>query len=315
MTSVGLIINDKSNRSAAVIDDLLHVAHSNDSVRSEVLDGIDGLGNALSSMNASNVDTLIIAGGDGTLQATFTDMINNQRFDLPPHYVALPCGMTNVIAKDCGLKGAPAKSLDNFLWRRQKGEVTPLCRPLLSVSLGQQDPIHGFVLGAGAFHSAVKFSRSDIQSKGAKRSLALVLSVLSYIMKVATDPNNTFDPVDLKFLDGAPADISGDDVRSLFMATTLSKLGSGIFPFWGDGPGAMAATLIDHPIQKVISAALPALRGKERPWFKEYGYRSWRSDQMTLNIDGPFVFDGEIFHADKALPTRLETTHNVKFLS
>jgi diacylglycerol kinase-like protein len=315
MTSVGLIINDKSNRSAAVIDDLLYVAHRSNSVRSEVLDGIQGLGKALSSMNASKVDTLIIAGGDGTLQATFTDMINNRRFDLAPHYVALPCGMTNVIAKDCGLKGAPAKSLDNFLWRRQKGEVSPLSRPLLSVGLGEQDPIHGFFLGAGAFHSAVKFSRSDIQSKGAKRSLALVFSVLSYIMKVATEPNNTFEPIDLKFLGGAPAEISAGGLRSLFMATTLSKLGSGIFPFWGDEPGAMAATLIDHPIQKVISAALPALRGKERPWFKEYGYRSWRSDRMALNIDGPFVFDGEIFHADKAQPTSLETTHNVKFLS
>jgi diacylglycerol kinase-like protein len=315
MTSVGLIINDKSNRSAAVIDDLLHVADRSDSVRAEVLDGIQGLGKALASMNARKVDTLIIAGGDGTLQATFTDIINNQRFDLAPHYVALPCGMTNVIAKDCGLKGAPAKSLDNFLWRRQKGEVSPLSRPLLSVGIGDQDPIHGFFLGAGAFHSAVQFSRSDIQSKGAKRSLALVLSVFSYIMKVATEPNTTFDPVDLKFLDGAPAEIPVDGLRSLFMATTLSKLGSGIFPFWGDEPGAMAATLIDHPIQKVISAALPALRGKERPWFKEYGYRSWCSDQMALNIDGPFVFDGEIFHADKAQPTSLATTHNVKFLS
>ncbi len=315
MASVGLIINDKSNRSASVIDDLLHVAHRSDSVRSEVLDGIQGLGKALSSMNASKIDTLIIAGGDGTLQAAFTDMINNRRFDLAPNYVALPCGMTNVIAKDCGLKGAPAKSLDNFLWRRQKGDVTPLSRPLLSVSLGDQDPIHGFFLGAGAFHSAVKFSRSDIQSKGAKRSLALILSVLSYIMKVVTDPNNTFDPVDLKFLDGAPSDVSADEVRSLFIATTLSKLGSGIFPFWGDGPGAMAATLIDHPIQKAMSAALPVLRGKERPWFKEYGYQSWRSDQMALNIDGPFVFDGEIFHADKTQPTILETTHHVNFLS
>ncbi len=315
MTSVGLIINDKSNRSAAVIDDLLHVAHRSNSVCAEVLDGIEGLGKALSSMNAHKVDTLIIAGGDGTLQATFTDMINNRRFDLAPSYVALPCGMTNVIAKDCGLKGAPAKSLDKFLWRRQKGDVLPLSRPLLSINLGDQDPIHGFFLGAGAFHSAVKFSRSDIQSKGAKRSLALVLSVLSYITKVATDPNNTFDPVDLKFLDGAPPDVSADALRSLFMATTLSKLGSGIFPFWGDGAGSMAATLIDHPIQKVISAALPALRGMERPWFKEYGYRSWRSDQMALNIDGPFVFDGEIFLANKAQSTRLETTHIVKFLS
>ncbi len=315
MTAVGLIINERSNRSAGLIDGLLNVARRFDSVRTDVLDGVHGLEKALIAMNDRKVDTLIVAGGDGTLQATFTDTINNRRFDHSPNYVALPCGMTNVIANDCGLKGSPVESLDNFLWRRQKGDVSPVNRPLLSVRSGEQDPIYGFFLGAGAFHSAVQFSRSDIQSKGAKRSLALVISVLSYIVKVATDPNNTFDPVDLEFIEGAPDSSSAETLRALFMATTLSRLGSGIFPFWGDGAGAMATTTIDYPIRRILRAAPAVLRGKRLPWFADNGYRSWRSDQMAMQFDGPFVFDGEIFQADKTRPTIFETSHNVNFLN
>ena len=121
MSTVGLIINEKSNRSAFVLDDLLYVARRFSSVRTEVLDGVDGLENALIGMNDNHVDTLILAGAaTAPCRRQFTDTINNHRFDHSPRYVALPCGMTNVIANDCGLKGAPASSLDNFLWRREK---------------------------------------------------------------------------------------------------------------------------------------------------------------------------------------------------
>ena len=315
MSSVGLIINGRSNRSADIVDDLVQVAKRFGGVRTDVLNGVEGLDQSLIGMNRSNVDTLILAGGDGTMQATFTDSINNQRFEKSPHYVALPCGMTNVIANDCGLKGEPANSLDNFLWRRQRGSVQPLRRPLLSVGLGDRDPVYGFFLGAAAFHSAVKFSRESVQSKGAKRSLALLTSTLGYILKVAVDPNNTVDEIDMEFLEGGAENAPARADQLLFMTTTLTKLGSGIFPFWGDGPGAMTTTSVEYPAKRILRAAPSVLRSKSKPWFEEYGYRSWRSNQMALRFDGPFVFDGEIFEARREEPTLFSTSHNVKFLN
>ena len=53
MTSVGLIINGKSNRSAEVIDDILSVAKRFGDVRTDVLDGVTGLGKSLAGMNQS----------------------------------------------------------------------------------------------------------------------------------------------------------------------------------------------------------------------------------------------------------------------
>jgi hypothetical protein len=314
VSSVGLIINERSDRNQKVIDDLLNVAQRFKTVRTEVLDGVRGLDKALISMNSKGVETLILAGGDGTVQATFTDAINNRRFDRTPHYVALPCGMTNVIANDCGLKGSPATSLDNFLWRRQKGDVKPLRRSLLSVTAGGGDPVYGFFLGAGAFHSAVQFSRSTIQSKGARRSIALLFSIMSYVFKVAFDPENTIEELDIGFAGNNPNGSFPNVPQTILMTTTLSKLGSGIFPFWGGGAGAMVTTTIDYPAKRLLSAAPAVLRAKSRPWFEEYGYRSWRSDQLVMRFDGPFVFDGEIFHSDRRFPTVLETSHNADFL-
>ena len=314
MSSVGLIINCKSDRSASVIDDLINIGKRFADLRTVVLDGVRGIGDAMQGMNAKKVDTLILAGGDGTMQAAFTDAVNNRRFDHTPHYVALPCGMTNVIANDCGLKGAPARALDNFLWRREKGEVRPVQRPLLSISAGGAPPTYGFFMGAGAFCTAVKYSRSRIQARGAKRSVALVASVAGYIAKVASDPEGAIEPVDLN-VSSPDADVhEARALRTLYIATTLTRLGAGIYPFWGEGQGAMATTMIDYPTKRTLSAATALLRANSRPWFESEGYRSWRSNEVRLSFDGPYVFDGEFYEADSRSPVFLETSQKVDFL-
>lgn len=314
MSAVGLIINCRSNRSPEVIDDILSVARRFASVSTEVLDGIRGLDRALIGMNRRGVDTLVLAGGDGTLQAAFTDTINNRRFERTPHYVALPCGMTNVIANDCGLKGPPGPSLHQFLKRRAAGDVVPARRALLSVARGGEAPIHGFFLGAGAFHSAVKFSRAEVQSKGAKRSLALALSIGGYMLRYAMNPAVRNDAVRIEFRSGGIEGVARPADYALFLATTLSRLGSGVFPFWGAGPGAIAATAIAHPVRRMLRAAPAVLRSREKPWFRSCGYHSWRTTGLRARFAAPFVFDGEIFEAAAGEDLVFGTSHNVEFL-
>ena len=313
MSALGLIINGRSNRSEAVLADVLKVARRFRAASVEVLDGVAGLDKALAGMNRRGVDTLVLGGGDGTIQAAFTDAINNRRFERAPNYVALACGMTNVIANDCGLKGAPAASLEQFLKRREAGEAVAARRAILTVTRGTRDPVHGFFFGAGAFHSAVKFSRAHVQSKGAKRSLALALSVGGYVAKFATDPATRRDFVRMGFEEGAPGLPPQSDL-TIFLATTLSKLGSGIYPFWGEGSGAIAATGILFPPKRVIGAAIPVIRGRRKPWFDEAGYRSWRADRIAARLGAPFVFDGEMFEASADESIVFETTHNADFL-
>lgn len=315
MAAVGLIINGRSNRSASVLPDVLGVARRFRDVNVEVLDGVLGLDKALIGMNRRGVDTLILGGGDGTIQAAFTDAINNRRFERVPKFVALACGMTNVIAQDCGLAGAPAPSLEQFLKRREAGEAVASRRSLLSVSRGSRDPIHGFFLGAGAFHSAVQFSRDHVQSKGAKRSLALALSVAGYVVKFAFDAKVQKDAVRMTFAGGAPAPLqAGPTDLTIFLATTLSKLGTGIYPFWGEGPGAIAATAVASPVRRFLSGAPAVVRGLRKDWFEAEGYRSWRADRIGASFAAPFVFDGEMFEATPGEDIEFGTAHNAEFL-
>ena len=191
----------------------------------------------------------------------------------------------------------------------------PVRRPLLSMRQGNQNPVYGFFLGAGGFHSAVQFSRSHIQTAGASRTVGLVLSALGYILKVAFDPNRTFDTVDMEFLENAPPQMVANATRSLFMTTTLTKLVAGVFPFWGEGEGPMATTVVDFPVRRMWSATGGVIYGKPKPWFEEHGYNSWRGNQMAARIEGPLVFDGEIYEADPGQRTLFETSHNVDFLN
>jgi len=314
MSDVGFIINQRSSRTSSIVDGLLTVAKRFPGVRPFVLDGIAGLDRSLDALNRARIDTLILAGGDGTLQAAFTETINRRRFEHTPGVVALPCGMTNVIAADCGLKGSPVEALDRFLWRRGRGEVSHVARRLMGVRTAENaDPVYGFFLGAGLFHTAVNFSRSEIQAKGAKRSLAMALSIPGFIAKAASGEMSGEAPMRARFTDLA-APLSGEQELSATLMTTLRRLVLGVYPFWGAGAAPLAVTTLPHPPRRLIGAAAHALRGKCAPWMTAAGYHSWRTNALDLEFEGSFVFDGEIFAIEPGARMTVETHHDADFL-
>lgn len=315
MSAVGLIINGRSSRVQSILGDLLHVARQFPNVRPCVLDGIEGLDRALAEMNSAKVDTVMMAGGDGTIQAAVTDAINMRRFEHTPHYVAVPCGMTNVIAADCGLKGSPVDGVDQFLWRRNKGDVKRQKRALMGVSIGARNaPVYGFFLGAGAFTTAVKFSRNEIQSIGARRSLAMGLTIGGAILNAAFGEKPTEPPL-VANLQSMLSPMNGPQPMTMALMTTLRRLVLGVNPFWGEGSGALAVTTIGYPAQKMMAAAPSVLRGKSEPWFEQAGYMSWRTNALEAEFEGTIVFDGEFFQVEKGDRITVETTHDAEFLN
>ncbi|MCB2098736.1 MAG: diacylglycerol kinase family protein [Parvularculaceae bacterium] len=315
MSAVGLIINERSSRVRSILGDLLHVAKQFPNVRPAVLNGVEGLDRALSEMNRANVSTVMMAGGDGTIQAAFTDAINMRRFEHAPRYVAIPCGMTNVIAADCGLKGSPIDSLDQFLWRRRKGDVRQVRRSLMGLRIGARNaPIYGFFLGAGAFTSAVKFSRSEVQAMGAKRSMAMTMTIGGAILNAAFGEKPS-EPPFLAELHSPECPTAGRQPMTMALMTTLRRLVLGVNPFWGEGPGPLAVTTIGFPAQRLLGAAPSVLRGKSEPWFEAAGYRSWRTHALDAEFEGTVVFDGEFFEVAKGERVTIETTHDAEFLN
>ena len=314
MMTASLIINSKSSRNETLADELLYVSKRHTDIRPYVLDGIDGLDNALDDIEKSKSDTLILCGGDGTLQATITNAINNKRhFGAMSNYVALPCGMTNVIANDCGLQGPPLTSLDNFLWRRGRGEIERVERTVISMQLSERQlPIYGFLLGAGLFHSAVEFSRQKVQSMGAKRTLALGLGSLGFVLKTAFENSGDEPPLPAQIRD-ANGELHQHDYSFMVM-TTLTKLSAGVFPFWGDDNGPLKITTIDYPRSQLIWATLNVVLGRTPPWLKGAGYNSWSGGELRMRCDAPIVFDGEIYHANPEEDLIFGTSEKAAFL-
>ncbi|MDZ7628303.1 MAG: diacylglycerol kinase family protein [Parvularculaceae bacterium] len=314
MAAIGLIINERSNRVQSILSDLVHVAKQFPNVRAHVLNGIDGLDRTLADFNHARVDTVVVAGGDGTIQAAVTDAINRRRFDQSPDYVAVPCGMTNVIAADCGLQGSPIDSLDRFLFRRAKGDVKRVRRPLMGVTIGNREPVYGFFLGAGAFTTAVKFSRSEIQAKGARRSLAMGLTISGAILNAAFGEKSTTPPL-VAEIASEHGPFEGPEPLTLALMTTLKTLVLGVYPFWGAGEGGLAVTTIGFPAQRMLAAAPIALRGKSSPWFRDAGFESWRTNAVDVDFSGTVVFDGEFLEVSSGERMTIETTHDAGFLT
>ncbi|MEO1135123.1 MAG: diacylglycerol kinase family protein [Pseudomonadota bacterium] len=313
MSTASMIINAKSSRNALLAEDLLHISKRHQDIRPYVLERMEDLDRTLDDIERADSDTLIVAGGDGTMQAAITSSINKGRFQNEPTYVALPCGMTNVIANDCGLQGPPATSLDNFLWRRGRGEISRVERPLIGMQLSrQQDPIYGFFLGAGLFHTAVQFSRQNVQKIGARRSVAVALSAVGFIVKTAFDNADGPAPLPVEILNH---DSEWEDRNlSMILMTTLNSLSAGIFPFWGEGPEPMNVMTIGYPRKKLLRAAPKVLRGKRAPWFEKAGYHSWKTDELRMRYDGPIVFDGEIFQTTRGEDLIFKVSHKAAFL-
>jgi hypothetical protein len=313
MSTASMIINSKSTRSPLLAEDLLYVSKRHDDIRPYVLDQIEDLDPALDDIERGGSNTLILAGGDGTMQAAITSAINKRRFQNHPNYVALPCGMTNVIANDCGLQGPPATSLDNFLWRRGRGDIKRVERPLIGMQLSErQDPIYGFFIGAGLFHTAVQFSRQKIQKMGAKRSVAVGLSTLGFILQTAFDKSEGGTPLPAKLRDENGELIDRD--LSIILMTTLNSLTANIFPFWGNGSAPMNIMAVDYPRKHLLMAALNVLTGRHPKWLSNAGYHSWKSDELRLRFDGPVVFDGEIFHTNPQEDLILKVSEKAAFL-
>ncbi len=159
----------------------------------------------------------------------------------------------------------------------------------------------------------MKFSRTEIQAKGAARSLAMGLTIGGAILNAAFGEKQPAPPLVAEIAsEGAP--FAGRRPLTLALMTTLKTLVLGVYPFWGEGEGGLAVTTIGFPAQRMLAAAPAALRGRSAPWFRAAGYESWRTNALDADFDGTIVFDGEMFDVAPGERMSIETTHDAGFL-
>ncbi|WP_374383588.1 diacylglycerol kinase family protein [Dongia sp.] len=297
MVKIGVISNAHSKRNKISMREIHQLLAAHPQVKHHSFHHINELPGCLAELAEAGVTHLVVSGGDGTVLAVVSALLNNSPFQKPPCVSLLSAGMTNVIAHEVGQPGLPAAGLKQLVERVEAGEPGEVMeRPVLSVDFGDDRVIErGFLVGGVGFYQGTQLVRRDIHSLGAKQTFAAKLGIAWSILKILAfgpGPRSGFHGESIGFT------IDGRYERRdcfMFLASTLNSVLPGVAPFWGDGPGRLKLTSIDSPPRRFARAALAVLRGKPRPWMAEAGYISRRMEKLELEMSTPVMIDGECF--------------------
>ena len=297
MVRIGVISNAHSKRNKMSMREIHNLLAKHPQVKHRSFHNIDELPACLADMAKEGITHLVISGGDGTVLATVSALINNNPFAEPPCLSLLSAGMTNVIAHEVGQPGLPATGLKRLVQRVERGEVGEILeRPVLSVDFGDGRKMErGFLIGGVGFYQGTELVRRDIHSLGAKQTFAAKLGIAWSILKIlmfGPGPRSGFHGERVGFtIDGKHEERE----CFMFLGSTLKSLLPGVVPFWGEGTGRLQLTTIDSPPRRFAAAAAAVLRGRPKPWMAEAGYLSRRMEKLELDLRSPVMIDGEKF--------------------
>lgn len=324
MPRIGVISNPKSqfNRQDKLTSVNAMLADFS-SVQHEVLRDFAELDDMVDRLIRDDVEVVAVNGGDGTVQAVLTAFARRKHGERIPKLAVLQGGMTNVIAKDVGMNGRPARALGQLIEKLQAKKKSDGCdieelkRPLIGLVIDDEKaPVYGMFFGAAGFYEAVLMAQANVRPKGMAGNLASASSLLMILTRLLLGRPSAHDP--LYRGEAMAIDVDGREGAAspylLLMATTLDKLMLGLMPFWGGGHETIRYTSVAFPPKHLARALLPVLRGKPRPWMTEKGYRSGRVADMTIDIKSPVVLDGEIFHPKPDHPIRLTGDRQATFV-
>ena len=248
---------------------------------------------ALEALLRSAPPLLAINGGDGTVQTVLTALA--ARPDLPqPAIAILPAGSTNMSAGDLGCGGALTKRLSALLALRDR---PPQCWPQqqrapLQVTTAAGERRLGFFFGIGTIVRGIDYWHRSLAHGGGIGQWGAGAAMARAAWGILRRQPPFAEPVRVRIAvdDAAPRDV---DLMFL-LVTPMRRLFLGLQPFWGDGPGPLALTWVDDRPQRFLRRIPALLRGRSAALPVAAGYHGERPARIELDLDEPWVIDGEV---------------------
>lgn len=290
MSRLGIVANGRSwrNRSAGA-----RAAPPADALF-EAPDSPDDYPEVMRRFAAAGVTTLAVDGGDGTLRDVMSALAPAFG-DALPQIALLPNGKTNVAAADVGGAGRGPEAAARLAAAMRGGSplATSVRRPIVASFDGRS--VYGFVFGLGAFERATRLVDERVHDRGFAQKLGVALGVVASgsaaLFGKEREVWRRGVPLSLA-LDGGP-ETTHDSFALL--ATSLRRWVLGLWPFWGQGPGAIAVTEVAAPPRRLARNLATAGLGRPRSSAASEGWRSERADLVTLGLRDPFIIDGDRF--------------------
>jgi 6-phosphofructokinase len=298
MSVVGVLSNVHSRRNSRSMGDVHAVVSAFTGVRHVAIHRFSAMPDGLAALARQGVDHLVISGGDGTVHAVVTELINRSPFARLPRLSILAGGTTNVIARDVASLQPPAWALKRLLEQSANGDPGEIVeRRTIGLKRGCDNAaIYGFVTGALGFYRGTVLMRRRGNVASASRRFFGGLSVFWTLGRVARHGfGQKSGFVSERVRVGFDDQPEQDEELYLFLATTLETLVPGLMPFWGEGEGDMRITTIGVPGARFLEAVWSIARGQPKPWMPGAGYRSVRAQRARVSLSSPFVMDGEVF--------------------
>jgi hypothetical protein len=275
------------------------------------------VGAALKTIARVRPKVLAINGGDGTVQAALTELVNGGHFgDHRPPVAVLPNGKTNLIALDLGAQGDPVAALERLL-KLAEGDLSEhlVARELIALtSDGEKTPVIGMFLGGAGLADTMLYCRDKIYPLGLPNGVSHVITAIAVLLRQTFGLRNRFFPP-------SPSPIEVKVRRhgslrgrfSLLAVTTLEKLllGSDVQT---PGNGRLKLLAIDHRLSSIVRGLFAGVTHRlgRRP---VAGVHVQEADEISIEGDGSSVIlDGEMFQARLGKPIRLTPAMPLSFV-
>lgn len=321
MARVALLSNPRSTGNRSLLPRVRAFCAEHRDIFHYEVETVDQIGDALRTIARVRPKILVINGGDGTVQATLTELYHGEHFGVtPPPVAVLPNGKTNLIALDLGAVGDPLSALQRIL-DIARDDMAPhiVARELIALSHGEANgrPVLGMFLGGAGLADTMLYCRNKIYPLGLPNSVSHALTAMALLVTMIFG-------VSARFLPTRPRPVSVSVLKqgvltgtfALLIVTTLHRLLLG----WkqaadGAHPGALQLMMVEQKPGSLVGATLASIFGRLGKQ-QMRGVHIERGDEIRIEGEHPSVIlDGELFEAKNGQPIVLTPTAPVPFLS
>ena len=317
---IALLSNPKSTGNIAQLPRIRAYCSDHPDVFHYEVEHASQIGEAMKSIALVEPKVLAINGGDGTVQATLTELYNGGHFgETPPPVAVLPSGKTNLIALDLGARGDPVETLERLIELARSDDLGPytVARELIALRHGDGDgyPVIGMFLGGAGLADTMLYCRDKIYPLGLPNGIAHGITALAAIAKQILRIRASFLPPDSKPLSVSLSHQGGSlsGRFSLLAVTTLEKLllstNIGVHR-----EGTLKLLAIEERPKSVIRALLAKIAGKLGRANVD-GVHIKEAHEITIEGESSeLILDGETFRTELGRPISLTPAQPLSFV-
>jgi hypothetical protein len=314
---IGLISNTRSRRNKRRLPKPPGTLHNGVEVLHRPLEGVAGMAEVLDEFAGAEVGLIAINGGDGTISAALTALLERPRFEERPPVALLSGGMLNMSAADAGLGGAPEKALARLVARAAQPDLALACveREVIRLNYSRDKPsVCGLFFGTAAIYRGIVLCTQRVHAIKLKSSAAAAATLAymvarSFFKRGKIDPLLRGDDMTVRF-DGAPAQ---KVTQFLALVTTLDRLMLKSRPYWGQESGRLRYMGIAYPPRRLGRSAYRVLYGSPDRRLPE-NFVSHNADQVAFDMTCPFALDGELYEPEPGTPVELSGAGRLRFV-